>query len=68
MSHTSVLYAYECEGKYVSYSGDSRNEVFISKRRIDTTSNYVIEQTDVSLKSKDLSIDDLIKKAKEAVH
>jgi hypothetical protein len=52
----------------MSYSGDSRNEVFISKRRIDTTSNYVIEQTDVSLKSKDLSIDDLIKKAKEAVH
>jgi hypothetical protein len=51
----------------VSYS-DNRNEVFISKRRIDTTSNYVIEQTDVSLKSKDLSIDELIKKAKEAVH
>lgn len=46
---------------------DNRNTVFISKRRIDSTSGYIIEQTDVSLQSKDDSVDALIQKAKQAL-
>lgn len=47
--------------------GDIRNEVFISKRRVDSTSGYIIEQSDVNLKSVTEGIDDLIRKVKEAV-
>lgn len=50
----------------MSEDNDSRSEVFISKRRVDSTSGYIIEQTDVHLKSKVETLDNLLAKAKEA--
>ena len=46
---------------------DPRNEVFISRRKVDSTSGYIIEQTDISLKSKEMGIDALLEKAKGAM-
>lgn len=51
----------------MSANQDNRNEVWISRRKTDMLSGYIIEQTDVSLECKDATIDDLIKKAKDAL-
>jgi len=42
---------------------DDRNEVTIETQRIDTASGYIIEKKNITLKSKSVSIDNLIKKA-----
>ena len=44
---------------------DTRNEVWVSCQEVDSHSGYIIKRREVSLKSKDESIDNLIKKAKK---
>ncbi len=51
----------------MSVETDLRNEVFISKRKVDTLSGYVILQTDINLKSKYDSVDELLEKARKAI-
>lgn len=46
---------------------DDRNEVYIEKRKIDSTTNMIIENKSISLKSNKDSIDSLIKKAEKVL-
>jgi hypothetical protein len=46
---------------------DKRNEVYLSKHKLDTSSGYIIEEHVVSLKSKDDSVSDLLLKAKDTL-
>lgn len=49
-------------------SADDRNEVNISKQKVDSTSGYIIDKIDVILKSKNENLDTLINEAKKIVN